>query len=219
LTADSEPGKNNEDGTDPTVAMAKGGQGTSDNEEEDTDDVATVDDIDEGGDKKPTAKTLTADSKPWNNNEDGANNDGDLNNKNDNDDENENEDDNRNEENKSENEDEDEDEDENEDGNENPPTTKNNPINSPHGTTPPPDSSTIDPIGEVASKTLLSQPGPPANPGIPRLANRPMQEASPPSSPKKKQHKSLRFIIIRSFAIIHPNLNWLISLPRICRSH
>jgi hypothetical protein len=30
----------------------KGGEGTSDNEEEDTDDVATVDHIDEGGDKK-----------------------------------------------------------------------------------------------------------------------------------------------------------------------
>jgi hypothetical protein len=74
-----------------------GGKGTSDNEEEDTDDIATVHDIDEGGDKKPTANTLTADSKPGNNNEDGTNNDGDGNNKNDNDDENENEDDNRNE--------------------------------------------------------------------------------------------------------------------------
>jgi hypothetical protein len=50
LTADSEPGNNNKDGTHPTVAMAKGGEGTSDNEEEDTDDVATVDGIDEGGD-------------------------------------------------------------------------------------------------------------------------------------------------------------------------
>jgi cobalamin biosynthesis protein CobT len=104
-----------------------GGKGTSDNEEEGTDDVATVGDIDEGGDKKPTAKTLTADSRPENNNEDGTNNDGDGNNKNDNDDENENEDDNGNEEN--ENEDEDENEDEKED--ENPSPTKNNP-------TPPP---------------------------------------------------------------------------------
>jgi hypothetical protein len=167
LTADSEPGNNNEDGTNPTVAMAKGG-GTSDNEEEeDTDDVATVDDIDEGGDNKPTAKTLTADSKPGNKNEDGTNNDGDGNNKNHNDDENENEDDNRNEENESEN----EDEDHNEDGNENPPTTKNNPTTSHHGTTPPPDSSTLDPIGEVAWKTLPSQHGPPVDPAIPRLAN------------------------------------------------
>jgi hypothetical protein len=38
------------------------GEGTSENEEEDTEDVATVNDIDKGGDKKPTAKTLTADS-------------------------------------------------------------------------------------------------------------------------------------------------------------
>jgi hypothetical protein len=44
------------------------GEGTSDNEEEDTDDVATVDHIDEGGDKKNTAKTLIADSKPGHNN-------------------------------------------------------------------------------------------------------------------------------------------------------
>jgi hypothetical protein len=50
-----------------------GGKGTSDNEEEDTEDVATVDDIDKRGDKKLTAKTLTADSKPRNNNEDGTN--------------------------------------------------------------------------------------------------------------------------------------------------
>jgi hypothetical protein len=178
----------------------QGGEGTSDNEEEDTDDVATVDDIYEGEDKKPTAKTLAADSKPGNNNEDGTNNDRGGNNKNDNDDENENEDDNRNEENESENEDEDHNEYENEDGYENPPTTKNNPSTSPHGTTPSPNISTLDPIGEVASKKLPSpQPGPPSNPTFPRLANRPMQEASPPSSPKKKQRKSLRFISIRSF--------------------
>jgi hypothetical protein len=178
--------------------------GTSDNEKEDTDDVAKVDDIDEVGDKKPTAKILTADSKPGNNNEDGTNNNGDGNNKNDNDDENENEDDNRNEENENENEDEDHNEDENEDGNENenPPTTKNNPNTSPHGTTPPPDSSTLEPIGEVASKTLPSQPGPPADPEITRLANRPKQEASPPRFTKKKQRKSLTFISIRSFTTI-----------------
>jgi hypothetical protein len=47
--------------------------GGSDNEEEDTYDVATVDHIDEGGDKKTTAKTLTAESEPRNNNEDGTN--------------------------------------------------------------------------------------------------------------------------------------------------
>jgi hypothetical protein len=83
LTADSEPGNNNEDGTNPTVAIGKGGgKGTSDNEEEDTDDVATVYDIDEGGDEKTTAKTLTADSELETNNEDGTNNDGDGNNKN-----------------------------------------------------------------------------------------------------------------------------------------
>jgi hypothetical protein len=174
------------------------GRGGSDNEEEDTDDVATVDDIDEGGDKKPTAKTLTADSEPGNNNEDGTNNDGDGNNKNENDDENENEDDNENEENESENEDEDEHEDEdgNENENENPSTTKNNPTTLRHGKTPPPDSSTLDPIGEVASKTLPSQPGPSADPAIPRLANQPMKESSPPRSPKKKQCKSLRLISI-----------------------
>jgi mediator of RNA polymerase II transcription subunit 2 len=146
----------------------KGGEGTSDNEEEDTDDIATVDDINEGGYKKTTAKTLIADSEPGNNNGDSTNNDGDGNNKNENDDENddenenENEDDNGNEEKESEN----EDENENEDGNENPSTTKNNPTTSPHGTTPPPDSSTLDPIGGLASKTLPSQPGPPADPAI-----------------------------------------------------
>jgi hypothetical protein len=53
--------------------MEMGGEGTSDNEEEDTEDVATVDGIDESGDKKPTAKTLSADSEPGNNNEDGTN--------------------------------------------------------------------------------------------------------------------------------------------------
>jgi hypothetical protein len=182
--------------------MAKGG--TSDNEEKDTDDVATVDDIDEVGDKRPTAKTFTADSKLGNNNEDCTNNVRDGNNKNDNDDknENENEDENRNEEKENENEDEDRNEDDNEGGNENPPTTKNNPTTSPHGTTPPPDSSTLDPIGEVASKTLPSQPGPPADPAILRVANRPMQEASPPSSPNKKQCKSLRYISIGSFTTI-----------------
>jgi hypothetical protein len=51
----------------------KRGEGTSNNEKEDTDDVATVDDIDDGGDKKTTAKTLTADSEVGNNNEDGTN--------------------------------------------------------------------------------------------------------------------------------------------------
>jgi hypothetical protein len=74
-----------------------GGKGTSNNDKEDTEDVATLDDIDEGGDKKTTAKTLTADSKL------GNNNDGDGNNKNNNEDENENEDDNGNEEKESEN--------------------------------------------------------------------------------------------------------------------
>jgi hypothetical protein len=66
----------------PQLLPWKGGEGTYDNDEEYTDDVATVDDIDKGGDKKTTAKTLTADSKPGNNNEDGTNNDGDGNNKN-----------------------------------------------------------------------------------------------------------------------------------------
>jgi hypothetical protein len=151
----------------PQLLPWKRGEGTSDNEEEDTDDVATVDDIDEGGDKKTTAKTLTADSKPGNNNEDGTDNDGGGNNKNENDDENknenENEDDNGNgnEENESDNED--------ENGNENPSNTKENPTTSPHGTTPPPNSSTLDTIGEVASKAIPSQPGPPADPAIPRL--------------------------------------------------
>jgi hypothetical protein len=36
----------------PNCCHGKGGEGTCGNEEEDTDDVATVDDIDEGGDKK-----------------------------------------------------------------------------------------------------------------------------------------------------------------------
>jgi hypothetical protein len=49
-----------------------GGKGISDNEEGDTEDVATVNDVDERGDKKPTAKTLKADSEPENNNEDGT---------------------------------------------------------------------------------------------------------------------------------------------------
>jgi hypothetical protein len=178
----------------------RGGKVTSDNELEYTVDLATVDDIDEGGDKKPTAKTLTADSKPGNNNEDGTNNDGDGNNKNDNDDENE--DENGNEENESENEDEDDNEDEDENDNENPSTTKNNPTTPPHGKTPPPDSSTLDPIGEVASKTLPSQPGPPSDPALTRLTNRPTEEASPPRSIKKKQRKSLIFISIQSFTTI-----------------
>jgi hypothetical protein len=56
LTADSEPGHNNEDSTNPTVSMERGGKGTSENEEEDTDDVATFNHIDEGGDKKPLPK-------------------------------------------------------------------------------------------------------------------------------------------------------------------
>jgi hypothetical protein len=77
LIADSESGNNNGDGTNPTIAIERGR--TSDNEEEDTDDVATVDDIDEGGDKKTTAKTLIADSDPGNNNEDGTDNYGDGN--------------------------------------------------------------------------------------------------------------------------------------------
>jgi hypothetical protein len=122
------------------------------------------------------------------------------NNKNNNDDENDN--DNGNEENESENDNDNDNEDENGNGNENPSTTKNNPTASPNGTTPPTDSSTLDPIEEVASKTLPSQHGPPADPTIPRLTNRPTEEASQPRSPKKKQRKSLRLISIRSFTTI-----------------
>jgi hypothetical protein len=40
----------------PNCCHGKGREGISDNEEEDTDDVATVDDIDEGGEKKPPTK-------------------------------------------------------------------------------------------------------------------------------------------------------------------
>jgi hypothetical protein len=199
LTADSEPGNNNEGGTNPAVSMAKGGG--SDNEEEDTDD-ATVDDIDECGDNKSTSQTLTADSEPGNNNEDGTNNDGDRNNKNDNNDddanEDEDEDDNRNEENERENEDDDHKEDEDEDVNENPPATKNNLTTSPNGKTPPPDSSTLDPFGGWHRRHFPISIGHQPIPQFPDWSIDPCKKLLHQVS-HEKQRKSLRFIGIRSF--------------------
>jgi hypothetical protein len=91
---------------------------------------------------------------------------------------------------------------------------KTSPPLPPHGTTPPPDSSTLDPIGEVASKELPSQPGPPADPTIPRLTNRPTEEASSPRSPKKKQCKSLRSVFEASPKFRHfGELNFNPTLP------